>query len=236
MSYQEENGTVVLRMKAADLFCKAGGASMGLARAGFEVTGFDIEPQPRYPFRFIQADALLSDLSGFGFVWASPPCQKFTIAGRTQRASGREYADLINATRHMLIQSGIPWAIENVPGAPVRPDFILCGSQFGLPIARHRLIECSFATGLTPSCQHVEDIITVCGHGTPQWMRQRRIKLGLHPNASVAVKKAAMGIDWMNRGELSQAVPPAYSQFIAEKFLAGLNQGNPEYTPYQVKP
>lgn len=197
---------------------------MGLHRAGLQVTGVDIKPQPHYPFHFIQADALdvlrwKQWADEFDFIWASPPCQAYTLAGMNRRRDGHNYPNLVAPTRNALISKGVPWVIENVPGAPVRPDFILCGSQFGLPIARHRHFECSFANGLTSPCAHDENVITVCGHGIPQWMRRARIKKGLHPNASVAMKKQAMGIDWMNREELSQAIPPAYAQYIAEQFL-----------------
>ena len=123
--------------------------------------------------------------------------------------------------REMLDAVGVPYAIENVPGAPLRPDIILCGSHFGLPIARHRLFETSWrAFSLLPACAHAAELITVCGHGTPSWMRHKRIKMGLHPNASVAMKRDAMGIDWANREELSQAIPPAYSEFIGRAALA----------------
>lgn len=205
---------------AIDLFCSAGGVTKGLQRAGFYVVGYDIKPQPRYcGDKFIQGDALSADLRGAAFVWASPPCQAFTLAGMNQRRDGAEYPDLVDATRQKLIANGALWAIENVPGAPVRADAILCGSQFDLPIVRHRLIEASFTLPLTAPCNHVEDVITVCGQGTPSWMRRKRIARGLHPNASVDMKRAAMGIDWMNREELSQAIPPAYSEFIGRAAL-----------------
>lgn len=199
---------------------------MGLHRAGFNVTGVDIKPQPRYPFRFVQGDALRPpfDLNQFDFIWASPPCQAYTMAGRNQRRDGKVYPDLVDATRKLLVSSGCHWAIENVPGAPVRPDIVLCGSQFGLPIARHRLHEVSFAFHLTPPCDHVRDLITICGHGTPSWTRKRRIARGLHPNVNVATKREALGIDWMNREELSQSIPPAYSEFIGRAAIAQIQR------------
>ena len=207
-------------MKALDLFCKAGGASMGLYQAGLEVTGVDIENQPHYPFKFVQSDALTFDLSGYDFIWASPPCQKYSIASMNQRRDGVEYPDLIQPMRNRLISCGTPWVMENVPGSPLENAIVLCGSIFGLPIVRHRIFEASFHLGLVPPCQHDAFPITICGHGTPTWMRQKLLKAGMHPNASVAMKRDAMGISWMNREELSQAIPPAYSKYIAEQFLA----------------
>lgn len=211
-------------LRAIDICCKAGGATKGLQRAGFKVLGVDIERQKNYPGDwFVQAD--LRDLTPeflrhFDFGWASPPCQAHTIASKVHRNNGTVYVDLIPETRALLEAAGIPFAIENVPGAPLRADYILCGSQFDLPIVRHRLIEASFHLPMAPPCAHVRDVITICGHGTPQWMRKSRIAKGLHPNASVDMKRAAMGIDWMNREELAQAIPPAYSLFIARQFLA----------------
>ena len=215
-------------MKALDLFCGAGGATKGLQMAGFHVTGVDIKPQPRYcGDAFIQADALKTDLSGYDFIWASPPCQAYTIAGQNYRRDGKEYPDLIAATRARLEVSGLPWVMENVPGSPLTNAIVLCGSIFGLPIVRHRIFEANFHIGLVPPCQHGPDTITVCGHGTPKWAADGRRKKGLRPNPSIDDKREAMGIDWTNRDELSQAIPPAYSKFIAEQFLASSPQEAP---------
>jgi DNA (cytosine-5)-methyltransferase 1 len=200
-------------MKALDLFCGAGGASMGLYQAGYDVTGVDIAPQPRYPFRFVQADALTFPLDGYDLIWASPPCQAYSVASQSQRNRGKDYPDLLARTRDRLIASGIPWIIENVPGAPMRPDFRLCGCQFGLKLRRERWFETSWhGFALLPSCYHPEPVVSVVGHGTPSWVRHR---LGYNP--TIHHYRAAMGIDWMNRGELSQAIPPAYSRFLAEQ-------------------
>lgn len=206
-------------LKALDLFCGAGGASMGLSRAGFDVAGVDINPQKNYPFGFIQADALTVPLEGYDFYWASPPCQAFTLAGLSHRMNGKEYPDLVAAIRERLNETGKPYVIENVPGAPIRPDVILCGSLFGMRLVRHRWFELSgFPFTLTQSCAHHPDPVTVCGHGTPNWVRERRGGVAFKQQE----KRDAMGIDWMNRGELAQAIPPAYSEWIAKRILASV--------------
>lgn len=136
-------------MKALDLFCGAGGASMGLANAGFEVTGVDIFDQPNYPFTFYKANALEFDLSGFDFIWASPPCQAFTLAQRIQK---NQHPDLIEPIRQRLIETNKPYCIENVVGAPLINPILLCGSMFpGLRVYRHRLFESNFKIVPPPS-------------------------------------------------------------------------------------
>lgn len=152
---------------------------MGLHRAGFEVEGWDIKHQKNYPFKFNQGDALEADLSGFDFVWASPPCQAFTIAGHNQRRDGKVYPDLVASTRKKLQDSGLTWIMENVPGSPLRPDVILCGSMFGLNLVRHRIFETNWPhLIMVPSCQHPPMPVTVCGSGTPTWAREKLKKLG----------------------------------------------------------
>ena len=205
--------------RALDLFCCAGGAGMGLHRAGFDVTGVDHNDQPNYPFHFRQANALSYPLDGFDFIWASPPCQAYSIASASQRVRGKEYADLIEPIRKRLVASGIPWVIENVPGSPIRADLILCGSQFNLRVIRHRLFECSFPIFvLTPPCNHPPDPVVVVGHGTTSWARKKN---GGKCHTSKE-KRAAMGIQWTTREELSQAIPPAYSEFIGRQAIAAL--------------
>jgi DNA (cytosine-5)-methyltransferase 1 len=189
---------------------------MGLHRAGYDVTGVDIRPQPRYPFPFIQADALRVSTAGVELIWASPPCQRYSIYSRNI-GTAEIHPDLIAPIRALLVDSGAPYIIENVVGAPLRSPTLLCGTMFGLPLLRHRLFETSFPIAtLTPKCAHKGNEIPVYGNGTPQWHRERR---GPVP---IAEKRAAMGIDWMNRTELSQAIPPAYSEFfgrIARRLL-----------------
>jgi DNA (cytosine-5)-methyltransferase 1 len=191
---------------------------MGLHQAGFEVTGVDIEDQPGYPFRLFCGDALQISVEWcrqFDLIWASPPCQAYSQAAQAQRAAGKVYPDLIASVRKMLWTIGVPWIIENVPGAPLRADVKICGCQVGLPLRRVRLFECSFTIqDELPAHYHIGPVVSVVGHGTPTWVKQ---KLGFNP--TIAYYRAAMGIGWMNRDELSQAIPPAYSKWLAEQFL-----------------
>lgn len=211
------------RPRALDLFCCAGGASMGLARAGFDMTGVDIRPQPRYPFRFVQADALGPlpfALSDFDFIWASPPCQRHVRGLRNSPGYDRDdHLDLIPQTRRLLKASGVPFVIENVPGAPIRADFKLHGHMFpGLRVIRERWFETSWAGfALTPSCPQGlldQGYLSIAGTGVQKWCLDRGQRFG------VADARAAMGIDWMTRAELSQAIPPAYGEFIGRAALA----------------
>lgn len=197
---------------------------MGYHRAGFEVVGVDIKPQPRYPFEFIQADAMTFPLDGFDVIHASPPCQAYSVASKSRRNQGVEYADLLALTRVRLIAAGVPWIIENVPGAPMRADFLLCGSQFGLKLVRHRWFEVNWLQdfALAPACSHDANSVSIVGHGTPSWVRRDRIKRGLHPNISVAMKREIMDCPWMARDELSQAIPPAYTHFIGDQLMVQL--------------
>lgn len=214
---------------ALDLFCCAGGASMGLHRAGFDVIGVDIKPQPRYPFRFVQADALRPpfDLRRFAFIWASPPCQKHSAL---RHLTGKSYPDLIPQTREMLEASGVLYVIENVPGAPLRNPVVLCGSRFGLRVRRHRLFESRFlglpGIYVRGGCDHrfQGQPIDVSGTGT----RRRGARLdgaGGNSNKPRSTREAqcAIGIDWMTRPEIAQAIPPAYGEFIGRAALAHLS-------------
>ena len=127
--------------KALDLYCKAGGTSMGLHRAGFEVTGVDIEPQKRYPFEFVLGDALeycAQHGHEFDLVVAGPPCQLYSV---TASLSNGNHPDLVGPTREALIATGKPYIIENVPGSPLINPLVLCGTMFGLALIRHRLFE-----------------------------------------------------------------------------------------------
>lgn len=213
------------RPKMLDLYCKAGGASYGYYRAGFDVVGVDIEPQPHYPFTFIQADArdVLEDLAflrSFDARHASPPCQDFSVT-RHLRSTPHGTADLLGYTMDRLAAAGGPSIVENVPGAEQVMGFHLrlCGSSFGLGVRRHRLFALSWFM-LAPPCVHDgRPVVDVTGHGRGV-SHARRAAGRRHYKFSQAERREAMGIDWMNRDELAQAIPPAYTQFIGESLLA----------------
>lgn len=197
-------------MRILDLYSGAGGCSVGYHQAGFDVVGVDNRPQPRYPFDFVQADALeyltTADLTGFDAIHASPPCKLFTPLA-AMHAPGR-HRNLIDSTRYALIRSGLPWVIENVPGAPIRADIVLCGEMFDLGVRRHRWFETDpILYSLVPPCRHNNLVVSV--HGMPGG---RSTRDGLMPN--LAAWKRAMDIDWMTARELNQAIPPAYTTHV----------------------
>lgn len=198
-------------LKILDLFCGAGGAAMGLHRAipDADITGVDIVDQPRYPFRFVKADAVTVPLDGYDLIWASPPCQAYSLGARRWN---KEWPDLVAPTRARLLQWGGSWIIENVPLAPLVSPIVLCGQMFGLRVIRHRLFESNFSLTPPPHPPHTGsvkagDYVTCAGHG------------GNGSNA-FAVWQEAMQIDWMTKKEIAQAVPPAYSQYLAYQWLA----------------
>jgi DNA (cytosine-5)-methyltransferase 1 len=186
----------------------------------------DLVPQPRYPFVFLECEALdylrswLEEPASkrpFDAIHASPPCQAFSAA---QSIRGREHPDLLTPTRDLLNATGLPWVIENVPGAPMRKDLILCGSMFGLEyrgfgLRRHRWFEFadpSLAPLVSP-CWHRLPPAYVYGHGADNKHRER------YGKTSVSDWKHLMGIDWMTRDELSQSIPPAYTELIGAQLL-----------------
>jgi DNA (cytosine-5)-methyltransferase 1 len=209
-------------MRIADLFCCAGGASMGLHQAfpDAEIHGYDIRPQPRYPFTFHQQDALTVDLSGFDFVWASPPCQEHTsmksISALNRRGPLPDWhKDALDATRDKLMAWGGPWIIENVVGAPLAYSAELCGLTFGLRVYRHRRFEAPFMLMAPPHLKH--RIGTGSGRGQTQ--RKAAYMAGGFVTITGNVGSycgPAMEIDWMTGAELSQSIPPAYSRYLAQ--------------------
>lgn len=197
-----------------DLFCCAGGAGMGYHQAGFEVTGVDVDQQPRYPFRFIQADAL-AFLMEFGHeydaVHASPPCQRFTNA---QKIQGNQHPDYLESVRGLLQTDGRPYIIENVPGAPLINPVVLCGAMFGLKTYRHRLFESNIPV-VAP--EHPEHVTAVTKMGRPPKDGEFMHVVGNF--SGVGKAREAMGIAWMTRDELREAIPPAYTQYLGLQML-----------------
>jgi DNA (cytosine-5)-methyltransferase 1 len=190
---------------------------MGYHRAGFDVVGVDISPQPRYPFEFHQGDAMTWPLDGYDAIHASPPCQD-----HTRQYVAREHGTgwMLAATRERLKASGVPWVLENVPGAPMQPNLVICGCVVGLPdLERERWFETwPMLFDLRPQCQHDRPVISVTGTGTPTGTWKVYGSLGL------ADFQRVMGIDWMNRAELSQAIPPAYTEYIGRHMFAALGR------------
>lgn len=206
------------RPRLLDLFCRAGGASAGYHAAGFEVVGVDIEPQPWYPFEFVQADALTVDLDGFDVLAASPPCQRYCAATPADRRD--RHPDLIGPVRDRLraalARPGGPWAyvIENVPGAPLLHPITVCGDALRLGVRRHRLFESNLPLAGTP-CWHDRPTPPVAVYG--DYARRTN---PTQPPASSEAARAAMGIDWMPWADLTQAVPPAYTHWLGVQLLA----------------
>lgn len=225
------------RPRLLDLFCGAGGAATGYHRVGFDVVGVDINPQPNYPFRFVQADALdalRTLLSGdslrvdgrqyflrdFAGIHASPPRQAYSDL---QKQNKREYPDLVEPVRERLQKIGLPYVIENVEGAPLHDPILLCGEQFPeLRVIRHRLFESNIP--IPPLPGHPKHGLTFTRDKRKrhfgkcdEWTCNVQVTGG--GNSSVAAARDAMGIDWMTKKELNEAIPPAYTEYIGRHLL-----------------
>jgi DNA (cytosine-5)-methyltransferase 1 len=207
-----------VRPRLLDLFCGAGGAAVGYSRAGFDVVGVDIKPQPRYPFEFHQGDAMTYSLDGFDAIHASPPCQRYTALKSVFDASG--YEDLAEATRSRLVGSGLPWVIENVVGAPIRRDLILCAAPFGLRSYRHRIFESNVFLWNPEHPRHTTRVNRRKKNRRDHWDAGGFVTVVGDIGSYVGPE--AMGIDWMTGNELSQAIPPAYTEFIGKQLLASI--------------
>jgi DNA (cytosine-5)-methyltransferase 1 len=230
-------------LRILDLFCGAGGAAWGyhLAFPDAEIVGVDIVPQPRYPFTFVQSDALTFPLAGFDFIHASPPCQGYSVTRHLPWLKGKDYPRLIAAVRERLVAAGVPYVIENVEGAAWEREISggwLCGGMFGKRYYRHRRFESSFFW-MAPG--HPRHRATIKhgrmfgergraigddgprrrpGHfGLAQWsdaavMAGGGVAAG-HNGGTVAAR-AEMECPWMSRDELTQAIPPAYTRYLAQ--------------------
>jgi DNA (cytosine-5)-methyltransferase 1 len=203
-----------------DLFCGAGGCAVGYHRAGFtDITGVDIAPQPRYPFDFVQTDALdylrsiieSGEVEQYDLIHASPPCQAYSV---TNSLTKRDHPELIESIRELLKATGKPYVIENVSGAPLINPVLLIGTMFGLKTVRRRLFECSFDVPFRLA---------------PPPPTQRKLGRAIQEGDFIQVvgnfsgaeyARRAMGIDWMTRTELAQAIPPTYTEWIGQQMQA----------------
>jgi DNA (cytosine-5)-methyltransferase 1 len=218
--HQDEE--LMVKKRILDLFCGGGGAAKGYHLAGFEVVGVDNQPQPHYPFKFVQADALCYAVAfgrQFDLIHASPPCQDYTPA---KHIHGRQnwYKQLIPITRRVLEWIGKPYVIENVPGA--RRDMVnplmLCGTMFNLQVYRHRYFECKPTIWFAPAvCRH--DGETKSSDGLSSFERGAKYITVAGHNFIVDEARQAMGIDWLGQRGLAQAIPPAYTEFIGNQML-----------------
>ena len=198
---------------------------MGYHRAGFEVVGVDIKPQPNYPFEFHQADALEFLPDGFDAIHASPPCQAYSTAAAQARKRGVAYAALLPRTRALVQLSGLPYVIENVAGAPLINAITICGSSFGLMVRRHRLFECSFPVMAMPCAHHLQTEPRYWTGWRPGGKRRLSTVAQVYGNGGHAHEWAeAMGIDWMTHHELREAIPPAYTEHIGEYLMAAVRR------------
>lgn len=204
--------------KLLDLYSCAGGAGAGYAKAGFEVTGVDIQPMPNYPFEFVQSDAIAYlERNGHHYdaIHASPPCQAYTPLGALHKHI--EYPDLVEPTREALERLGKPYVIENVMAAPLikEKSITLCGGMFGLRTYRHRRFESNIPLVAPAHPKHV--IKTATKQRKARWDEGWHVSIT--GDVGVYLGPAAMGIDWMSGNELCQAIPPAYTEFIGGHLL-----------------
>lgn len=207
-----------------DLFCCAGGAGVGYARAGFDVVGVDLSPQPNYPFEFIQADALKLDrdfLASFDAVHASPPCQSYSDLAKRNR-NGHMWPRLVEPTRKLLRSLGVPFIIENVEGAPLLDPVVLCGTMFPeLRVIRHRLFESNIRLEVPAHGKH--PLVFTHDKRKNHYGKLNQdysfVQVTGGGNCSIRNARLAMGIDWMTKNELNEAIPPAYTEYLGVQLL-----------------
>lgn len=210
-------------MKILDLFCKAGGCSMGYHLAGFEVEGVDIEPQPNYPFKFTQMDWLefleTTDLSQYDAIHASPPCYKYSSLNAINKVE--DYPDLVDPVRDKLKEIGKPYIIENVVGAPMENPIVLCGTMFGLKVFRHRLFESNIFLLQLPHQKHDGSTGT---HRWPYKPVNGYLQISGEGNYKFEEGCEAMAINWMKtKEELNNAIPPAFTEWIGKQLIQQLS-------------
>ena len=215
------------RPRLLDLFCCAGGAAKGYHQAGFDVVGVDVSPQPRYPYEFVQSDVLDLDdtfLRSFDAVHASPPCQAYSDLAKRNR-NGHQWPRLIEPVRVRLIETGKPYVIENVEGSPLRDYVVLCGTMFSeLRVLRHRLFETNFPIMAPPHPSHplVHTHDRRKGHYGRTDESVDYVQVTGGGNCTIAAARDAMGIDWMIKREINEAIPPAYTEYVGRALMQAL--------------
>jgi DNA (cytosine-5)-methyltransferase 1 len=220
--------------KLLDLFCGAGGAAVGYARAGFEVVGVDIKPQKHYPFEFHQGDALAYVAAHgweFDAIHASPPCQGYSKTMNFLWKQGKEHPMLIEQTRFWLEMLGLPYIIENVKGAPLRTQITLCGLMFGLRLLRDRIFESSILLMQPYHPPHHTVRIGINGYVQMSGSGDCHLSNGHHVPKDHRTRAAwvnASGIDWMDKKELTQAIPPAYTEYLGRQLMRHILQRREE--------
>lgn len=219
------------KLRILDLFCCAGGAAYGYSKAGFEVVGVDIQDQPNFPFEFIQADALTLKskfLNSFDAIHASPPCQAYSDLAKRNR-NAHEWPQLIGPVRTMLQRTRKPFVIENVEGAPLIDPVVLCGTMFPeLRVIRHRLFESNVPLQALPHGKHplVFTFDKRKAHYGKLDQDKAFVQVTGGGNCSIKNAREALGISWMNKGELNESIPPAYTRFIGKQLRAHI-EGKP---------
>lgn len=214
-----------------DLYCGAGGAAVGYHRAGFDIVGVDIEPQPHYPYEFHQMDAfealeqLLSGKvngwrggpRGFDAIHASPPCQRHSRMSTCRPGLAESYENLIGPTRELLDEVALPYVIENVEGAPLKNPIMLCGFMFGRELYRHRLFEANWDITQPDHVKHTMPT-SKAGH----WVPGTVMSIAGHI-APIKHAREVMEIDWTNREELAEAIPPYYTEYVGGQLMKHLS-------------
>ncbi len=215
----------IRKHRVVDLFGGSGGSGMGWYRAGFDVTVVDHRPQPRIPsvLKFVQTDAMTFPLDEFDILYAGPPCQRY--CAMTPAGARENHPDLIEAVRERFVKTGKPFVIENVPGAPLKNWFQLCGTMFGLPgLRRHRKFETNFHVFPEAQCDHgkyKKQYRSLSHDGRASGALSRWVGVYGECNfrGEFPLRCHAMGIDWMINRELTQAIPPAYTEWIGRYVL-----------------
>jgi len=207
----------MIKPKLLDLFCGAGGCSVGYSRAGFDVVGVDLIGYRGYPFPFIQADVFeflrTNDLRQFDVIHASPPCHSYSISTVSARQSGHVYDDLVERIRFYLIQLEKPYIIENVPGSPLIDYIELSGKMFDLGVIRRRWFESNLPLICPPSVRYKRNSVV---NGDYLTVVSNEFK-------SIDLAGIAMGIDWMTRREIVLAIPPSYTEYIGRQLFDWVN-------------